>query len=170
MAKKEGTPNQGEALQKYLKQPPASLMGLHRQIWPTSWPIPAAPSHMVLQRGTPAGLLSHCWPTPSTCWMMYCTFKRGEQCNGPSTLCQGCNGYALPKVILETEVSHCQNEIDTSEAIGEIKAWYAATIGEAKATYGTAIRKPEAICLASTSEAEVTQATGIRKAKAANAA
>ena len=39
-------------------------------------------------------------------------------------------------VISETEVSHCQNEINTSKAIREIKAWYTATIGDAKATYG----------------------------------
>ena len=42
-------------------------------------------------------------------------------------------------------------------------------IGDAKTTYGTAIRKAEAAHLASTSRAEVTRATGIRKAKATNA-
>ena len=73
-------------------------------------------------------------------------------------------------VISETEVSHCQNEIDTSEAIREIKAQYAAMIRDAEATYGIAIRKAEAVHLASTSKAEVTQATGIRKAEATNAA
>ena len=72
-------------------------------------------------------------------------------------------------VISETEVSHCQNEINTSKAIREIKAWYAAMIGDAEATYGTTIRKAEAIHLASTSKVEVIQATGIRKAKATNA-
>ena len=41
---------------------------------------------------------------------------------------------------------------------------------DAEATYGTAIRKVEAIHLASTSKAEVIWATGFRKAKAANAA
>ena len=72
-------------------------------------------------------------------------------------------------VLLETEVGHCQNEIDTSEAIREIKAQYAAMVGDAEATYRTAIRKVEAIYLASTSEAEVIRATGIRKAEATNA-
>ena len=72
-------------------------------------------------------------------------------------------------VISETEVGHCQNEINTSEAIREIKSWYTATIGDAEDIYGTTIRKAEAICLASTSKVEVTCATGIRKAKAANA-
>ena len=42
-------------------------------------------------------------------------------------------------------------------------------LGDAEATYGTAIRKAEAIHLASNSEAEVIQATRIRKAKDANA-
>ena len=42
------------------------LMSLHRQILLTSHPIPAAPSHTVLQRGTPTLLLSHHQPTPST--------------------------------------------------------------------------------------------------------
>ena len=73
-------------------------------------------------------------------------------------------------VILETEVSHCQNKIDTSKANREIKAWYAGMIEDVKAAYGTTIRKAEAINLASTSEVEVIQATSIRKAKAANAA
>ena len=71
-------------------------------------------------------------------------------------------------VISETEVSHCQNKIDTSEAIREIKAQYAATIADSEASYGTIMRKAEAVCLATTSKAEVIQATGIRKAKATN--
>ena len=74
------------------------------------------------------------------------------------------------QVILQTEVSHCQNEINTSEAIREIKAWYATIIGDTEAVYRTAIMKVEAIHLASTSKAEVIRASGIRKAKAANAA
>ena len=73
-------------------------------------------------------------------------------------------------VLLETEVGNCQNEIDTSEAIRQIQAWYAAMIGHADAIYWTAIRKVKAICLASTSKAEVTWTTSIRKAKTANAA
>ena len=44
MAKKEGNPpNPGETLQGYLKQPPPSLIGLHRWIQLTSWLLPAAP-------------------------------------------------------------------------------------------------------------------------------
>ena len=66
-------------------------------------------------------------------------------------------------------VSHCQNEIDTSEAIREIKAQYATAIGDAEAAYGTAMRKAEAVCLASTIKVEVIQANGIRNAKATNA-
>ena len=77
MAKKEGTPLIWERYSRVTWSnhlPP--LMGLHRQIQPISWPIPAAPSHMVLQRGTSAVLLSHHQPTPSTCWTMYCASKR----------------------------------------------------------------------------------------------
>ena len=59
------------------------------------------------------------------------------------------------QVISETEVGHCQNEIYTSEAIREIKAWYATMIGDAKAAYRTTMRKVEAVHLASTSEVEV---------------
>ena len=55
----------------------------------------------------------------------------------------------------ETEVSHCQNKIDTSEATREIKAQYATAVRDAEAAYGTALRKAEAVCLASTSKAEV---------------
>ena len=75
-----------------------------------------------------------------------------------------------PQVISETEVGHHQNEIDTSEAIAEIKAQYATMIGDAENAYGTAIRTVEAVHLASTSRVEVTKATSIRRAKAANAA
>ena len=57
----------------------------------------------------------------------------------------------------------------SGEAIREIKAQYAAVIGDAKNAYGTTIRKAEAICLASTNKVEVTWPTSIRKAKAANA-
>ena len=73
-------------------------------------------------------------------------------------------------VISETEVGHCQKEIDTSQVIREIKVWYAAIVGYTEKGYRTPIRKVEAICLDSTSKAEVTWATGIRKAEAANAA
>ena len=66
-------------------------------------------------------------------------------------------------------IDMCQNEIDTSKTIRGIKAWYTAAIGDADAAYGTALRKAEAVWLASTSKVEVIQATGIRKAKAANA-
>ena len=71
-------------------------------------------------------------------------------------------------VILETEVSHHQNEINISEAIREVKAQYATTIGDAKAAYRTAMRKVEAVCSGSTSKPEVIWVTRIR-AKATNA-
>ena len=72
-------------------------------------------------------------------------------------------------VILRTEVSHCQNEMDTFKAIREVKGQYAATIEDPESTYRTTMSKVEAVHLASTSEAEVFLAIGIRKAKAANA-
>ena len=58
-------------------------------------------------------------------------------------------------VISETEVNHCQNEIDTSEDIREIKAQYAMVIGDAEAAYRSTMMKAVAVHLASTSEAEV---------------
>ena len=72
-------------------------------------------------------------------------------------------------VILETEVGHHQNKIDTFEAIREINAQYATVIVDAEASHRTTMRKGEAVHLASTSKVEVIQATGIRKDKAANA-
>ena len=73
------------------------------------------------------------------------------------------------RVISETEVGHHQNEIDTSEAIREVKAQYATMIGDTKPTYGTAMRMSEAVCSASSSEAEIIQVTRIRKAEVINA-
>ena len=73
------------------------------------------------------------------------------------------------QIISETEVSHCQNKINTSEAIWEIKALYTTLIADAEAAYGTSIRKAEAVHLASTSKVEVIWATRIRKVKVANA-
>ena len=74
------------------------------------------------------------------------------------------------RIILETEVSHCQNEINLAEAIREVKGRYATMISDAKSAYMTAMRKAEATCSASTSEVEVICTTGIRKAEAANVA
>ena len=59
------------------------------------------------------------------------------------------------RVLSETEVGHCQNEINTSKAIREIKAQYASMIRDAEAAYGTTLRKAEAVHLASTSKVEV---------------
>ena len=165
--KEKNTPKPGEALQGYLKQPPSSPHG--------SSPVDTAKPH------SPSQPLPLTWysgegqqpySSPITGQLhqpvVQCTAppRGNERHNGPSTLHQGHNGHAPP---VETEVNHCQNEIDTSETIREIKAWHAVTIGEAEAAYGTAIRKAEAVHLASTSKVEVIQATGIRKAKATNA-
>ena len=73
------------------------------------------------------------------------------------------------RIISEMEVIHCQNEIKTSEAIRKVQAHYAATLGNAKSTYGSAMRKAEATHSASTSEAEDNHTTAIRKAEAASA-
>ena len=72
-------------------------------------------------------------------------------------------------IISETEISHCQNEIDTSKAIREIKVQYTTEIADAEAGYRTTMRKAEAVHLASYSKVEIIWATGIRKAKATNA-
>ena len=72
------------------------------------------------------------------------------------------------KLISEMEITHCQNESKTSEAIKEIKAHYAAALSNSKATYVAAIREAEATHSASTREAEVIHATAVRKAEAAS--
>ena len=72
------------------------------------------------------------------------------------------------RIISETEVSHCQNEINLAEAIREVKARYTSLISDTKSTYVTAMRKAEATHSVSTSEVEVISATGVRKAEAAN--
>ena len=73
------------------------------------------------------------------------------------------------RIISETEVAHCQNEIKTSEAIREVKACYMATFSDAKSAYGTAMRKAEATHSASNSEGEAACTTAVRKAEAASA-
>ena len=72
------------------------------------------------------------------------------------------------RIISETKVGHCQNEINTAEAIREVKARYASTIGDAESAYMTPMRKAEATHSASTSEVEVICATRVRKAEAVN--
>ena len=72
------------------------------------------------------------------------------------------------RIMSETEVAHCQNEIKTSEAIREVKACYTAALSDAESAYGTAIRKAEAVHSASTSEVEAVHATTVSKAKAAS--
>ena len=171
MAKKEGTPNPGEALQGYLKQPPLSPHGSSQVDIANIMALSiCSPSTGTLERGTsptPLASLAH------SINLLLDVLNLWEETNGAmvhllsaratmDTCCQW--------VLSQTEVGHCQNEIDTSEAIREIKVLYAAMVRDAKAAYGTTIRKVEAIHLASTSKMEIIQATGIRKAKAANAA
>ena len=74
------------------------------------------------------------------------------------------------RIISETEVTHCQNKIKTSEAIREAKTHYTATLGDAEAVYVSAMRKMETARSASTNEAEAVCATTVRKADTASAA
>ena len=74
------------------------------------------------------------------------------------------------KLISEMEITHCLNEIKTSEAIREIKAHYMAALSNAKATYAAAIREAEATLSASAREAEVICNIAVRKAEAASVA
>ena len=164
-------PNPGEVLQGYLKQPPPSPHG-SSQVDTANIRAHSSCSllHGTLERDTS--------PTPllllaNSINLSNDVLHLQEEMNDPmvnllsarATIDMHCKW-----VLSETEVGHCQNEIDTSKAIREIKALVCpAMIGDAKAAYGTTIRKVEAICLASTSKAEVIWATRIRKAKAANA-
>ena len=169
-ARRRRTPILGEALLGYLKKPPQSPHG-SSQVDPAN--ITAHSSHSlscnILERDTSPT------PLPSSAHSVNLLDNAQhlqEEMNDTlvhllsaraaiDTCCQW--------IISETEVSHCQNEIDTSKAIREIKAWYATMIADAKATYRTIMRKAEAAHLVSTSEAEITQATGIRKVEATNA-
>ena len=74
------------------------------------------------------------------------------------------------RIMSEMEVAHHQNEIKTSEAIREVKACYAATLGDAEAAYVTAMRKVETAHSTSTSEVEAACTTAVRKAEAASVA
>ena len=165
MAKKEGTPNPGEALQGYLKQPPP-----HGYSQVDTAHSCQSPSPSTLERGTNLTPLAS---LANSVNLLVDVLHLQEEMNSAMVhllSARATMDMCHQWVISETEISHCQNETDTSEAIREIKTQYAIAIGDAKSTYGTAIRKVEAIHLASTSKVEVTSATGIRKAKAANAA
>ena len=172
MAKKEGnSPNPGETLLGYLKQPPPSSHGSSQVDMAD---IMAHSSHSLLH-GNPERDTS---PTPlplpaNSINLLVDVLHLQEEMNDAMVHLLSARAamyMCCQWVISETEVSHCQNKIDTSEAIREIKAWYTAMIGDAKAIYRTAMRKAEALHLASTSKVEVTQATSIRKAEATNVA
>ena len=75
-SREEIPPDPGENFQVTWSSHLHPHMGLHRQVWLMSQPIPAAPPHWVCQRGIPAPLLSSHRPTPSTCWTLCYTFKR----------------------------------------------------------------------------------------------
>ena len=74
------------------------------------------------------------------------------------------------RIISETGVTHCQNEIKTSEDIREVKGCYAAVTSNAKSGYMTAMRKMEVTHSASTSKVEAICTTRVRKAEVVNAA
>ena len=108
MAKKDGNPPIQERYSRVTwSNHLHPLMGLCKQIWPTSWPIPATPYHMVLWIGTPALLLSHCQSTPSTCQMTYCASKRKWTMQwsiyslpGPQETCTANGSYWKQKLVI----------------------------------------------------------------------
>ena len=69
------------------------------------------------------------------------------------------------KLISEMENARHQNETKNSKAIKEIKAHYAAALGDAEATYVAAVRDAEATHSASAREVEVIHTTAVRKAE-----
>ena len=162
------TPSPGEALQGYLKQPPPSPHGSSQADMANIMaPSSHSPSPGTLERGTS--------PTPlaDSINLLVGVLHLQEEMNDVMVhllSARAAMDMHHQQVLLETEVSHCQNEINTSEAIREIKAWYTTMVRDAEVAYRTPIREVEAIHLASTSTAEIIQATGIRKAQAANGA
>ena len=70
------------------------------------------------------------------------------------------------QLISEVDVNQCQNDIDTSEAIREVKARYTITDADVEAS----MKRMEVNCLASLNEVKAYHIAGIWKAKAANAA
>ena len=167
-SKEENSPNAGEALLSYVKQPPPSPHG-SSQVDTTD--ITAHSSHS-LSHGTPERDSS---PTPfplpaNSINLLDNLLHLQEEMNDPMVhllSARAAIDMHHQWVILETEVGHCQN--DTSKAIREVKAQYATAIGDAKAAYRTAMKQVEAVHSASSSKVEVIWATGIKKAKAANA-
>ena len=125
-SKEENTPDPGEALLGYLKQPPPSPHGssladtadftahsshslsygtLERDTSPTPLPLPANSINLLDD-------VLHLQEEMNNA-MVHLLSSR-------ATIDMCCQW-----VISETEVIHCQNEIDTSEAIREIKTQYA---------------------------------------------
>ena len=145
-AKKEGNPPvPGEALQGYLKQPPPSPHGSSQadmadlMAHSCQSPSPSTP-----ERGTSPTPLSHHWPTPSTCWWMYCAFRRRGIAQwsissqpGPQWVHATNGSYQKLKLVI------AKTKLTLPEAIREIKAWYATTIRDAENAYRTAIRKAD---------------------------
>ena len=128
----EKPPNPGEALLGYLKQPPPSPHGSSQV---DTAHIMAHSSHS-LSHGT---LERDTSPTPlplpaNSVNLSDDVLHLQEEMNDAmvhllsarATIDMHCQW-----VISETEVGHCQNEIDTSEPIREIKSQYATMIGDA---------------------------------------
>ena len=153
MASKEKPPNPGEALLGYLKQPPPSPHG-SSQVDTAN--IMAHSSHSLLHSTPERDTSPTAFPLPTNSVNpLDNVLHLQEEMNdaivyllSARTAIDMCQHW----VIWETEVSHCQHKINTSNAIRQVKAQYTAVIGDAEAAYRTAMRKVEAIHLASTSK------------------
>ena len=169
-SKEENSPNPGEALLGYVKQALPSPHGCSQVDTDDIMAHSShSSSHGTLDRGTsptPFPLLANSVNLLDNVLHLQEKIKDTMvHLLSARTTIDMCHQW----VISETEVGHHLNEINTSEGIREVKAWYAAVIGDAEAAYETAMRKVGAVHSASTSKVEVIQVTRIRKAKAANA-
>ena len=133
--KEENTPDPGETLQGYLKQPPPSPHGSSQA---DAADLMAHSSHSLMHSTPERDTSPTPFPSPANSVNLLDDVLHLQEEMDDAMVHLLSTRAAMDtyhqQVILETEVGHHLNEIDTSESIREIKVWYATAIGEAEAT------------------------------------
>ena len=154
-SKKENSPSPGEALLGYMKQPPLSPHGSSQvDTADITTHSSHSLSHGTLERDTSTTPFPSLANSINLLDDILCHQEEMNDAMVHLLSARATIDMCHQQVISETEVGHCQNKIDTSEAIREVKSWYATMIGDTETTYGTAMRKAEAVQSASTSKVE----------------